>query len=170
VVRKRPKPDKPSTKKPIEDAVDRAVRKGKLKARREARKGYKNRTGKGDEAVLVIALASGCSIRRASQQSGIKERQIYKRLASPGFNQEIGKVRARMFSRATGLMARYAIGVVSELYKLVRESRDERIKLDACKTILETGRKYKETMELAGRIEELEELIRGDGAAPAAAG
>jgi hypothetical protein len=108
------------------------------------------------EDALLLALACGASVENAARQCRLSERTVYRRLAEPGFQQQLGAVRADMVQRAAGLLTAAALEAVKTLVALQKETVPAAVRLGAARAILELGVKLRETAELAERIAALE--------------
>src|SRR5579862_3756573 len=109
---------------------------------------------KGD-MVLILALASGNTVRSAARQAGIGERTAARRMADAAFRQRVQETRAALVERALGKLARGSARAVETLRKLLKSDSDT-VKLGAARTILELGSKLRESVELEKRIIDLE--------------
>jgi len=111
---------------------------------------------KGDDA-LLLALASGQTIRDAARTAGIGERTATRRLADPAFRQHVEKLRGEMVCRALGRMADGMADAADKLRQLLA-ARSEAVQLGACRSLLELGVKLRETVQLEERLAALERL------------
>ncbi|HEY7157970.1 MAG TPA: hypothetical protein VH575_28700 [Gemmataceae bacterium] len=120
---------------------------------------------KAADAALVAHLAAGVSPAAAAKLAGVSEATAYRRLADPDFRQRVEKARSDFWDRALGIMSNGAAESAIVLRKLLR-SDDERIKLQAAKTLLEQGIKVRDLVDTVRRVEK-QDGERGDGdAAP----
>jgi hypothetical protein len=113
---------------------------------------------KGDEALLV-ALASGQSVPRAAQKAGVSQRTAYRRLRDPAFKARVTKARADMVERALGHLAAGTTEAAVALRQLLRHA-DAKVRLGAAKAILDSEMKLRAEVDLARRIEALEETLQ----------
>jgi hypothetical protein len=109
---------------------------------------------KGDVALLV-ALASGQTVRDAAAAAGIGERTATRRAADPAFRRRVATVRAEMIDRATGQLAD-SMSAAARVLRQLLDAQSETVRLSAARSILELGAKLREDQELAERIAELE--------------
>src|SRR5262245_52706457 len=58
-----------------------------------------------DDSRLLVALASGCSIKKAAALAGLSPMTVQRRLAEEGFRAEMDAIRFRMMSRAIGRLS-----------------------------------------------------------------
>jgi hypothetical protein len=112
-----------------------------------------------DEAVLT-ALAAGATIRQASEQTGVSERTIYRRLADVGFRQRVTSIRAGMLERAVGKVADGMADAAGTLRSLL-VAEGESVRLGAARALLELGVKLRESVELEQRLQTLEQRLVG---------
>jgi hypothetical protein len=99
----------------------------------------------GDDALLV-ALASGATVRRAARKAGIAERTAGRRLTDPNFRRRVHETRAALFERAIGRLARAATKAADTLRRLLNAQSDS-VKLGAARALLELGNKLHESVD-----------------------
>jgi hypothetical protein len=120
---------------------------------------------KSADDALVAALAGGNTVEAAAALCAVSEATVYRRLREPGFRRRVSWARAELLERALGHLAQGSAEAAIQLRNLVADSKDERVKLGACRTILEMGARLRETVELAEDLAEmqrqLEDLQRG---------
>jgi molybdenum-dependent DNA-binding transcriptional regulator ModE len=109
---------------------------------------------KGD-AQLVLAIASGCSVKQAAKLAGISQRTAHRRLQSTEFVLRIAVARDELFKRAVGVLASAATEAVQTLRSLL-DSESLTVQLGAARAILEHGPKLREHCELECRITAME--------------
>ena len=109
------------------------------------------------EAILVVALARGLSVRDAARQADISERTAYRRLADPAFRRAVQDARSRIVAEATGRLAALSTAAAEALGRLLR-AKSENVRLSAARAVLELQGRLRETEELEQRIAELEAL------------
>jgi hypothetical protein len=109
---------------------------------------------KGD-AALLLALASGQTVRDAARIAGIGERTATRRLAEPDFRRRIAELRGEMVGRALGKMADGMTAAADTLRQLLTASSDT-VKLGASRALLELAVKLREAVELEERVTALE--------------
>lgn len=108
-----------------------------------------------DEALLV-ALASGASVRQAADAVGISERTVRRRLDEPGFVQRLREKRADALNGVLGRLTFAAAGAVEALKNLMNNSKSDQVKLGAARAILEHCGKLRQDLEFEQRLAELE--------------
>jgi hypothetical protein len=113
---------------------------------------------------LAAALAAGRPVPKAAKAAAVSERTAWRRLADPAFRRRVAELRGRMVERAVGRLADAMADAAARLRKILRESRDERVQVAACRAVLEFGGRLHEQHELLMRIEDLERQWAGDRA------
>jgi hypothetical protein len=114
---------------------------------------------KGD-AALLLALASGQTVRDAARAAGIGERTATRRVADPDFRRRVGELRAEMIGRALGKMADGMADAADRLRQLL-QAESEGVCLGAAKALLELSVKLRDSVEIEERLAALER--REDG-------
>ena len=115
---------------------------------------------------LLLALATGASVRDAAKKARVSERSAYRRLESEEFRHQLSVTRSRMFERAVGALADASIESVRVLRELLAAD-SESIRLGACRAILESGVKLRDAVELAERMSRLEDRVEHQAATSA---
>jgi len=88
---------------------------------------------KGDDA-LLLALASGKSVRDAARSAGIGERAATRRMADPAFRRLVNDLRAEIVGRALGNLVDATTEAVDTLRKLLK-AKANTVKLGASRAI-----------------------------------
>lgn len=104
---------------------------------------------------LIVALASGESVREAARLSGISERTIYRRLKEDAFIQRVNQARTAMIQQAVGRLAQSSAKASQVLEKLL-DSSSERIQLQTAKAIFDSSIKLGEALMYEQRLASLE--------------
>ncbi len=112
---------------------------------------------KGD-AALLVALASGQTVRDAAQAADISERTAHRRLEDAAFRRRVADVRADMVARSVGMLADASSEAVATLKGLLR-AESESVKLGAARSVLEIGTKLRESVELTAEVAELKRIV-----------
>ncbi len=112
-----------------------------------------NKTG---DTELILALASGASVREAAKRAGIGASTAYRRTRDPEFKRRVTEARDQLFDRAVGLLADAAHDAIKTLRELLSSSSPS-AQLGAARAILEHGPKLRDQVELENRITALEE-------------
>ncbi|MHB1424463.1 MAG: hypothetical protein ACYC3I_14930 [Gemmataceae bacterium] len=92
-----------------------------------AENGRRNR-----EDALLLALASGQTIRDAAQTAGVAERTATRRMADAAFRRRLDELRADMVRRALGKMADGMADAADRLRQLL-DANSEAVQLGACR-------------------------------------
>src|SRR5687767_2031550 len=95
------------------------------------------------EVGLILALASGATVRDAAKSAGVSERHTYRLLEDSSFRRQVGEVRAEMLSRACGSLADASTEAVQTLRGLL-SSGPPPVRLGAAKSILELACKLRD--------------------------
>jgi hypothetical protein len=117
-----------------------------------------------DEA-LALAVASGQTLRAAAEVADVSERTAARRWSDLGFRRRVDALRSEMAGRALGRLADGLTEAADTLRGLLKADADT-VKLGAARALLELGTKLRESVELAGRVEEIERLLSEDGDEP----
>ena len=117
---------------------------------------------KGD-AALLLALASGETVREAARLAGIGERTATRRQADADFRRRVAELRGEMVSRAVGRLADGSTEAVAALRKLLDAGTPPAVRLGAARAILELGTKLRESVELEQRLADLERRNKREG-------
>src|SRR5262245_1947750 len=117
---------------------------------------------KGDDALLV-ALASGQTVRDAARAAGIGERTATRRLADPGFRQAVTELQAEMVGRAMGRLADGMVAAADTLRQLL-SADGESVRLGAARSILELADRLRD-VELEQRLIAVEQKLLARGTA-----
>jgi hypothetical protein len=116
------------------------------------------------QEAAALALARGCNLHDAAEESGAGERTIKTWTATlPAFTRRIAEMRAEMTSRALGKLVDRMASAADTLGYLSRKGKSEMVRLSAARAILELGQKLRETVELEERIANLETNQLGTG-------
>jgi transposase len=110
----------------------------------------------GGDAVLVAALAAGATYVEAAKQAGVSERTVRRRMDDAEFRRQVDQARAEVLAQATARLSAASVEAVETLRGLLGSPLDF-ARLAAARAILEVGFKYREQLDLAERIEQLEQ-------------
>ncbi len=110
---------------------------------------------KGDDTVLLLALAGGASVADAARTAGVSSPTAYRRLAAPGFARQLAEARSQMISQAVGRLARDCSTAADTLAVLLRAD-SETVRLGAARSLLELALKLHEAEAIEARITALE--------------
>src|SRR5262245_50708566 len=107
------------------------------------------------EAVALL-LAGGSSVRAAARRARVGERTIHRWLREDqAFRDLVFTSRNRLFERALARLSQLGGKAARVLGKLL-DDEDARVRLQAAKTILDSGKTLLEFFDLTKRIEALE--------------
>lgn len=121
-----------------------------------AEKGNKSK----DDEPLLLALASGLSIKAAAKKAGFGERTVHKRLDDPVFCARLSAIKSQVFSQAVAKLISAGVQAAETLTDLLG-AESESTRLGAARSILELGPKLRESAELEQRIATLESHAAG---------
>jgi hypothetical protein len=108
------------------------------------------------QEAAALALARGCTLRVAAEESGAGERTLKTWTATvPAFTRRIAQLRAEMTSQALGRMIDGMSEAADTLRRLLR-AKSRTVRLGAARALIELGTKLRETVELEERIAALE--------------
>ena len=105
---------------------------------------------------LALLLASGSSIKAASQSVGVSVRQGYRIAASSKMRSRIGELRSQITNEAVGRLTQGATKAADTLIELLGEANEPSTRLNAAKAILAALQPISELGELRKRIDALE--------------
>jgi hypothetical protein len=105
--------------------------------------------------VLIVALAEGLSVPKAAAKANMGERTARTRLADPAFRKRVDVLRGELVDEAIAILGKSMSGAALELAKLVTESKDERVRLEAAKQIIAARLKARQMEDLQRQVEDL---------------
>ena len=105
---------------------------------------------------LALLLASGSSIKAASQQLGIGSRTAYRIAASDKMKTRVASIRSEVASSTVGTLTLAASEAASALRSLLDPSNPPAVRLNSAKSILASLASISELGELRARIDRLE--------------
>jgi transposase len=108
---------------------------------------------------VAILLAAGWSVRATAKKCGVHERTITRWRESVEFNQRVASLRATMTNRTLGRLTASSTAAAAELKRLMT-AKDDRVRLSACKVVLEQQTRFAELCDVVARIEALERASR----------
>jgi transposase len=111
------------------------------------------------EPKAQLLLSQGHSLKEVSEEAGVSERTLRRRLRDPEYEAEVGRLRADYLSEAVSKLARSSTIAVETLVELAVHAESENVRLGASKAILEFGVSLSENLEVRQRISALEEVL-----------
>src|SRR4051812_8384746 len=90
----------------------------------------------GDELILV-ALASGQTAKRAANLAGVSERTVHRRLADPAFRARVQHARNLVVEQALGRLTDGMTAAANKLRILARKASTDAVRVAACKAVIE---------------------------------
>lgn len=112
----------------------------------------------GKENALVLALASGASVDEAATAAGISRRTAYRRLQDATVQRQIVAARDEIYESSVSKLAVVAQQATERLRDLIQSS-NERVSLPAVRIALELVPRWRESVELTRRVQQLEDLF-----------
>ena len=109
---------------------------------------------------LLAALATGCTLREASEQTGVSERTIARRLKDPKFTAALIRSKDQILTATVGKLVNATTRAVSTLQGLL-DCEAHSVRLGAARSILELSVSMRTAVELTERITRLEEKQNG---------
>jgi hypothetical protein len=110
------------------------------------------------DAAVVVALAAGATAADAASRSGVSLRTTQRRLQDTDFCRSIAAERERLVSRALGRLSDASAAFADVLLE-VAQDRDAppSARVSAARAGLDIGTRLHESVELAARLDRLEE-------------
>jgi hypothetical protein len=105
---------------------------------------------------MALLLASGSSIKAASQSVGVSVRQGYRIAASDKMKNRVSQLRSEITAQAVGIITRGATAAAATLVSLLNEAHEPSTRLNASKALLNALTPLSELGELRSRIDALE--------------
>jgi hypothetical protein len=113
---------------------------------------------------IALLLASGRSAGEAAASVGVHKRTVLRWQAKDAvFVARVSELRAALFKRSGGLLARSTARAAVRLAGLVK-SEDERVALSAARSVLALTKTIQEAVEFEERLAAVERRLRGKGA------
>lgn len=105
---------------------------------------------------LALALASGSSIKAASQTVGVSVRQGYRIASTDKMRSRVNEIRSEITREAVGQLTLGATKAAATLVALLDEAHEPSTRLNASKAILNALAPISELAELRSRLDQLE--------------
>jgi len=110
----------------------------------------------GADSALIAALASGLPVQDAATGAHVSERTARRRLEDPAFRRQVAAARAAVLEQAIGRLVDATTEAADSLRSLLT-AESESVRLAAAKSILDQGFRGVELLDLAERVEQLEQ-------------
>jgi hypothetical protein len=111
--------------------------------------------------VLASCLARGATLKDAAGVGGVSVRTAERRWADREFRALVERERAELTAAASGALLDGMAQAVSLLRELMRDAKDDRIRLGAARALLDFAFKGREQLDVEARLQELESLLTG---------
>ena len=105
---------------------------------------------------MALALASGSSIKAASQSVGVSVRQGYRIASTDKMRSRVNEIRSEITREAVGQLTLGATKAAATLVSLLDEAHEPSTRLNASKAILNALAPLSELAELRSRLDALE--------------
>ena len=105
---------------------------------------------------MALLLASGSSIKAASQTVGVSVRQGYRIASSDKMRSRVNEIRSEITREAVGQLTQGATAAAATLVSLLNEAYEPSTRLNASKAILNSLAPLSELAELRSRLDALE--------------
>ena len=115
------------------------------------------------DPMIALALAGGQSIAEVAEQFGLSRRTVERRLADPEFRRLVAEFRGQLIATALGYFAENMTRAARTIGALL-DSPQEHIRLRAARTLITSGLRIRDSVELADQVNGLKaELDRLQG-------
>lgn len=109
---------------------------------------------------LLQALLRGESQAQAALACGLSERTIRRRVSTPAFKRSLRDARSETLRRTSDRLADAGLEAVTALFDLVRDvASPPSVRRAAARDLLDLSMRAREQLDLADRIEDLEQSI-----------
>lgn len=109
-----------------------------------------------DERVIAALLTSP-TVKAASEQCGVSERQIYARLNKPAFHERYDKARHDLLDHATAQLQGRTGEAVETMAEVMNDPKNPpQTRLNAADAIIRNGLKLTEQADILQRLDALE--------------
>ncbi len=110
---------------------------------------------------MLLALASGASVKQAADACNLSERTIRRRLDDASFVARLRAMRSDVLDGVLGRLTFAAASAVEVLKTLMADAESETVKLGAARAVLEHAGKLRADIEFESRLAELERRLSG---------
>lgn len=114
------------------------------------------------DEVVIAALISTPTIKKASEVCGVSERNIYRHLQDAAFKAKYDKARAELLESYVNSLQQRIGGAIETMQKLIddKENTPPQVQLNAAEAIIKYSLKLTEQIEIIKRIDALEEAVK----------
>lgn len=107
------------------------------------------------DELLVVALASGKTIKDVAAVAGVSETTAKRRMKADGFRRRVQQARAEMVASAAGKLASSMTQAADTLVSLLSDP-DSNVRLKAADKVLAHAMRAAELVDLEQRVQDLE--------------
>jgi len=111
------------------------------------------------KSAVIAALAAGLTIEETAKQTPVSARTIHRWLKDAEFKAEVDAARSQLVNNTLGRLSDSATAAVKTLQELLSSSQPPSVRLGAARAILEMAVKYREAVELAERVKQIEATL-----------
>lgn len=111
---------------------------------------------------LISALLSCSTIKQAAESVGLSEQAVYSRLRKVDFREKLQSARTTQFQVISSKLEDANFKALDTLINILDDSEvSAGIKVRASQTLLDLSLKNREQIDVISRIENLEEMLKG---------
>jgi len=121
---------------------------------------------KKSEDALLVALACGLSIEQVARQTGVSARTIHRRLGEANFRFRLDELRFEMLDRSCAMLTAAGVESVRTLAELLKPQHPATTRLQAARSILDLGVKFRQQVDVEQRMKLLEERFEESSNGP----
>ncbi len=109
------------------------------------------------DAALLAELAAGRTVAQAAEATGVSERSAFRRLADPGFREQLAEAQRAALAEASRTLAANATLAAQTLGELLGDGNPPPVRLAAARATLDLAARWRELDDLEARVEALED-------------
>ncbi len=109
----------------------------------------------GADSLLIAALAGGSTVQDAAATAGVGVATVYRRLREREFKQKVEEARTELLSGAMARLSAATTDAVTTLMGLLA-AESESVRLGAARSILDMALRWRESADLAERLDAVE--------------
>jgi hypothetical protein len=111
----------------------------------------------------ALAIARGQQVKLAAKETGVGLRTLHRWLTEDqDFRRRVGELRDELFSEAVGRLSDLA-GLAADTLGDLLDSNDEKVRLQACRAVLDCGIRLREAAEWQARVAAIEVFLEERG-------